>query len=196
MGILKFLGKILGKQAVKNQTLVHYHSADGVYVNVSFKRAGNVVECSVSSKLKEGSSGILSGADFDGVVPTWAYPDRAITKQKQIYESLDRTDVRAYMMAQLSATGGITIMYGVNSSETGVSDYMQFTYIVDDTDAVYEKGDVDGNGVIDETDLNLLMSNFTVGIPLTKKSKAAGDMNSDGSITNADITALMRKIGQ
>lgn len=194
MGICKLIGKILGKQEVRTQSLVCVND-DGAYILVSFKRAGNIVECNVVTHLPRNVSGLVTSADFLGSVPTWAYPDRGFGKQQQQYTSLTGSEVEGWLAILLNDSGWFSIVYGNSDQDNDYNGiFMQFTYIVDDTDRVYQLGDVDGNGVIDVTDLKMIQSNI-MGVGLTKKSKAAADMNQNGTIESADYMILKNQLG-
>lgn len=195
MGICKLIGKLLGKQQVRTQSLVYGNpDNNGVYIIITFKRAGNVVECNIGTHVPKNVSGLLTSSDFSGSVPTWAYPDRGFGKQQQSHTSLTGSEVDGWLGIVVSDSGWFSLLYGNADQQNDVSDFMQFTYIVDDTDTVYQLGDVDGNGVIDVTDLKMIKSNL-MGVGITRKSAAAADMNQNGTVDAADYTILKNQLG-
>ena len=177
---------------VKTQSLVY--DKDDVYIVVAFKRAGNVVECNVSTKIPKNVSGIITSNDFTGNVPEWAYPDRGFGKQQQSYESIHTSNVDGWLAILLKEDGWFSVVYGNSDNNNDATDFMQFTYIVDDTDRVYVEGDVDGNGTVDETDLKLIKANI-MGITITSKQKDAADLNHDGEVTAVDYQILKNQLG-
>jgi hypothetical protein len=58
----------------------------------------------------------------------------------------------------------------------------------------FEKGDVDQNGSVSNSDLILVARHVVNLITLTGEQFTLGDMNDDGVITNTDIITLARKI--
>ncbi len=60
--------------------------------------------------------------------------------------------------------------------------------------SAYQKGDVDRNGSVSNSDLILVARHVVNLITLTGEQFTLGDMNDDGVITNTDIITLARKI--
>lgn len=54
--------------------------------------------------------------------------------------------------------------------------------------------DLNGDGVIDVTDLNLAIGNFTGSDVTTSMTRAQGDLDSDGDIDNADIGVILGQL--
>ena len=182
---------------VKTQSLA-YCGEDGTYIVISFKRAGNVVECNVSAEMPANVSDLVPSDEFLGSVPDWAYPDRHMTKERKLYNQVSSGEgIQEYVVGNLILafwnTGNFSAVYQNTEQETK-SCFLQFTYIVDDTSRVYIEGDVDGNGTVDETDLALIKANI-MGVPITSKQKAAADLNHDGQITAVDYQILKNQLG-
>jgi hypothetical protein len=182
---------------VKTQSLT-YSNEDGVYITINFKRAGNVVECNVAAEIPASTTtDTLSNSDFLGNVPDWAYPDRHLTKRENSLEETsggDRLEISKTIIFVFRQSGHFNIICQNKDENYSTPLFLQFTYIVDDTDRVYIEGDVDGNGTVDETDLSLIKANI-MGIPFTAKQKVAADLNHDGQVDSKDYMILKNQLG-
>ena len=198
MAIWKLLDKLFGKQKVKTQTMVYKtgNSSNDTCIHVTFKRAGNIVECYIWATISKNTNGLLTSTQFTGEVPNWAYPDVNFSKKVQNTSSLTNNDVSTYLSITLRKTGGFTLLYGNldtgNDKSTAV---LNFTYIVDDNDKEYQQGDVDGNGEINEIDLIMIQDYIMFENPLSDKQFKAADVNKDGQVKATDWQNLKNKLG-
>lgn len=183
---------MFGKQKVKTQTMIYEKNDTKVYI--TFKRAGNVVECFVTAHIATGVQGTFSGSNCKGEVPNWAYPDNRFGKVQHFYDSNNNHNIFGFLQIGLFENGNVTGLYQ-NTHNTSENTLIQFTYIVDDSNEEYELGDVDGNGTIDEVDLNLIKGHINNEVYLSKKQIKAADMNKDESVTSSDYVLLQKKLG-
>ncbi|MCI8806092.1 MAG: hypothetical protein HFE59_09475, partial [Clostridiales bacterium] len=58
------------------------------------------------------------------------------------------------------------------------------------TDNAYIKGDVNGDGILDDLDLELIKKHYNGSITLDTKSFNAADLNDDGKVSILDISML------
>ena len=175
---------------VDTQSLVYTNTTDGIFINVCFKRSGNVVECIVQAKVAGEALYTRTSSEFVGEFPSWAKPDMSFSKQ---HIHFGDNQYKGGLSLLLYKNGSFSIMYN-NLYEEETTFLLQFTYIVDDDDTAYELGDVDGNGVIDEVDLGLVQ-NYIMGLQtLSNKQFQAADINGDGEVTSSDYVLLQQMI--
>lgn len=55
-------------------------------------------------------------------------------------------------------------------------------------------GDINNNGAVDETDLDLIHKHLSKTIELTEDEKTRADMNQDGEVTILDLLRIHRHI--
>ena len=181
---------MLGKQTVRTQSLAYTNTEEGVYINVDFKRSGNVVECLASIKMKGDTLHTRISSEFKGEFPKWACPNKSFGKEEIFWNDNVK---KGQFSIIIYNDNRFTVLYN-NLLNEEKSLLLQFTYIIDDSDTMYAVGDVDGNGIIEEADLSLIQ-NKIMGLPLSDKQLKPADMNNDGSITPSDYVILKNRLG-
>ena len=66
--------------------------------------------------------------------------------------------------------------------------YHKIDLPIDEPEILY--GDIDGNGVVDMSDVSMLFSYLNGGTELSPEALAAADVNGDGFVNVMDISAI------
>lgn len=175
---------------IKTQSLTYVNEDTGANILVTFKRTGNIVECFCNAYIPANAQHTFATSDFTGSVPVWAYPDESFGKSQLNYNGT----IDGYLLILLHKDGNISGLYQNLSTEYDRTILNQFTYIVDDSDTEYQLGDIDGNGTIDEVDLEILKMYLADKISLTDKQLKVADINKDNTTDSSDMLKLQKYI--
>lgn len=187
---------MLKKEADEVKTKVLKGEDNGDSVVVIIRRNGHIVTVNIELTLKAGSLTNYVGFHLDEF-PDWAIP-------KKTYD-LDHAKVIAAAYSQLGDEGIINRPQIWFSSSTkrcrimgaaknlnvssSLTDYCTLVYMIDDElpGDEYQLGDVNGDGLINEEDLELLQDYMLGNVGLSDKQKELADVNKDGKLDSGDL---------
>lgn len=177
---------------VKHFSTNYVNSESGLVIDYTFQRFGKVVDVAINAHLPLDDGREINKDNFSvPTIPEWARPN--ITKYFRaagLQVSASTTKIDALVNLTLFESGSFLTYIRAYTDGQNVRGY--YTYIVDDSEEQYMLGDVDGNGTIEQADLEKLNAYLVGNIPLSAKEFAAGDITKDGKIDSADTLKLSK----
>ncbi|MCI8655240.1 MAG: hypothetical protein HFJ48_05170, partial [Clostridia bacterium] len=172
---------------------------NGNSVVVVIRRSGHVVTVNIELTLKANEVTTYVGFHLEAF-PEWATPKRAynVEGNKVIataYSQLGSEEIINRPQIWFNRGTKKCIIRGVaknSSTESSKKNYCTLTYIIDDElpNEDYQLGDINGDGVIDDEDLELLQNYLVGNIGLSDKQKELADVNKDGKLDADDLLKL------
>lgn len=186
---------MLNKVDVANITLKGNGS---VRMYIQFKRSGNVVCVKTRVYIAAGVTSDAKVIDITDIMPEFAKTNEKGTEGFTIVEYDDN---RKHTFIGKTSDGkyrfGLNFVVDARTEARYEEIYM--TYIVDDetvTENDYILGDVNGDGIVNSDDANLITEYIVGEISFTERQFKAADMNKDGEITPSDYVILCNRIAE
>jgi hypothetical protein len=180
-------------------------------IEVTVRRSGNIVTVRTEVLMQPEEVGNYVSFNLENL-PDWATPKRIYNPDKITNKVIARCVTSPIIGTNGTPEGtkqdaniwfnsskGICVLmgtfhnYSLSEAQTNVA---TLTYIVDDElpEGNYQLGDINGDGVINQDDLDLL-SNYILGYEgLSEKQKVLADINKDGILNTADTLKLSQYI--
>lgn len=177
---------------VKHFSTNYVDSQSGLVIDYTFQRFGKVVDVAINAHLPLNEGREINKDNFSvPTIPEWARPNTTkYFRAAGLQVSASTTKIDALVNLTLFESGSFLTYIRSYTDGQNVRGY--YTYIVDDSEEQYMLGDVDGNGTIEQADLEKLNAYLVGNIPLSAKEFAAGDITKDGKIDSADTLKLSK----
>lgn len=177
-----------------------------------FKRAGNVVNIEMNIQIPANKDSAASLIDITNYIPNFAKYTANIDSNRIICETEKTGNITGgtgqivtdekYKIQIAKRKINNEIQYALlftfrrENSEQVKNITFNLNYIIDDEDINgYILGDVNGDGVVDAKDLQLIQDYIMGYITLNNKEFKAADINKDGKVTSTDYTLLKQQLG-
>lgn len=186
---------MLNKVDVANITLKGNGS---VKMYIQFKRSGNVVCVKVRVYVASGVTADATMIDITSLIPNFAKTKEKVASGECFsLSACENQGLKTSITKESNGTYYFNTVFSTKAENQSkhLENYM--TYIVDDeivTENDYILGDVNGDGIVNSYDANLVTEYIMGEISFTEKQFKAADMNKDGEITPSDYVILCNKI--
>lgn len=204
--------RLFGKQKVERKIVTFEHENMKFYA--IFKRAGNVVNIETKVKIPAGKDSTASLINITNYFPEFAKYTANVDSSRLICmaessgdsrtsPSLDTVGTDARYKIQIAkriinneVEYMLMFMFIRKNAEQEGDILFNLNYIIDDeeTDG-YVVGDINGDGVVDAKDLQLIQDYIMGYITLSNKEFKAADINKDGKVTSTDYMLLKQQLG-
>lgn len=210
MVIWRLVEKLFGKQKV-NRKIVTFDHEDMKFYMI-FKRAGNVVNIETNIQIPANKDSSATIINITNYFPEFAKYTANVNSNRLIAET-ERTGNIMGGAGQIATDE----KYKIQIAKRVINDEIQYAlsfifhrknaeqvknitlnlnYIVDDEDVDnYVLGDINGDGVADAKDLQLIQDYIMGYITLNNKEFKAADINKDGKVTSTDYMLLKEQLG-
>lgn len=186
---------MLNKVDVANITLKGNGS---VRMYIQFKRSGNVVCVKTRVYIAAGVTSDAKVIDITDIMPEFAKTNEKGTEGFTIVE-YDDNRKHTFIGKTSDDKYRFGLNFVVDARTEARYEEIYMTYIVDDeivTENDYILGDVNGDGIVNSYDANLITEYIMGEISFTEKQFKAADMNKDGEITPSDYVILCNRIAE
>lgn len=210
MVIWRLVEKLFGKQKV-NRKIVTFDHEDMKFYMI-FKRAGNVVNIETNIQIPANKDGSASIINITNYFPEFAKYAANVNSNRLVAET-ERTGSimggagqivtdEKYKIQIAKRIINNEIQYALSfifhreNAEQVKNITLNLNYIVDDEDVDnYVLGDINGDGVADAKDLQLIQDYIMGYITLNNKEFKAADINKDGKVTSTDYILFKEQLG-
>ncbi len=190
-------GRIILK-ACAYDPAVRYNSMDELLCELENLRARRSVPVSANTHALPENGTIYAGpADMRGYIPPQPFPTLPAPNQMNFSEKVEKkTSHRSSKLVPILILLLILAVIGLLIALLGKDKEEDENKKKKSSASSYELGDVDGDGVITESDSSLLLKEYALidskKSTFTKEQLDASDIDGDGAVTGMDATLLLR----